>query len=213
MYGWSTTFLASDVGMLSSSSYSAPTHRRVILHQFSWSMWFGSSIVLFCSVESIKQGTSFFITFRVVIELDGRDCSQALALSLKEKGNSRNQVASGSMPLLFSVSANWQTQRDVDLGPPLGYHRTSSATRFSAEKVLVRNCYLGSSRLTIIEWGSFLDGKTKYSSGRLSTSSISKRIWWIQRLICIKHSISYIGWTRFPELRVLRINRCKGKIN
>jgi hypothetical protein len=44
---------------------------------------------------------------QVVIELSGREFNQDRALSLREKGNSLRQIASGEAPLVLNVSANW----------------------------------------------------------------------------------------------------------
>jgi len=43
-------------------------------------------------------------TSQVVIHPDGKECNQALALSLNEKGNKCNRMASVESPLSFNVS-------------------------------------------------------------------------------------------------------------
>jgi len=40
----------------------------------------------------------------VVIHPDGKECSQALALSLSEKGNNHTRIASMETPLSFNMS-------------------------------------------------------------------------------------------------------------
>ena len=41
---------------------------------------------------------------QVVIHPNGKECNQSLALSLNEKGNERNQLASIETPVSFNVS-------------------------------------------------------------------------------------------------------------
>ena len=54
----------------------------------------------------------------MVTELDGRDWSQALALSRNEKGKRRSLIASGLTPFSFTVSA-YCTNTDVIGGKEL----------------------------------------------------------------------------------------------
>lgn len=62
------------------------------------------SIVVLLDVKYLAKKT-FFNSSHVVMELDGKDWSQALALSLKEKGKRRNYISSRLTPLTFTISA------------------------------------------------------------------------------------------------------------
>jgi len=48
--------------------------------------------------------TALVNSSQVVMHPDGKDCNQALALSLKEKGNRRRQITSMETPLSFNIS-------------------------------------------------------------------------------------------------------------
>lgn len=58
-------------------------------------IWFLNCVVLI-GMKYLARNT-FFNSFHVVMEFDGRDCNWALALSLREKGNRHNRMVMGSM--------------------------------------------------------------------------------------------------------------------
>src|ERR1051325_8361037 len=82
---------------------------------------------------------TFFNSSQVVIEFEGRDWSQARALSLKEKGNRRNRIASGFTPFAFTVSAYCTNTNRCKFGSSVGLQKTGSAERQKEAKVSARN--------------------------------------------------------------------------
>lgn len=60
-------------------------------------------------------------SFHVVIEFTGRDCSHALALSLRENGNKYSLMASGFEPLLFNVFAYCTNTDKWRFGSSVGF--------------------------------------------------------------------------------------------
>jgi hypothetical protein len=82
-------------------------------------IWFLSCAVLLGGKYLARN--AFLSSFHVVMELDGRDCSHALARSLRENGNRRKRMASGSTPFAFNVSANCTKTERCKFGSSVGF--------------------------------------------------------------------------------------------
>jgi len=169
-------------------------------------IWFLSWAVLLGGKYLARN--AFFNSFHVVMEFDGRDCSQALALSLREKGNKRRRMASGSTPLHLSVSANCTNTERCKFGSSVGLPEKWFCCMICSREGFNSKLLAWIVGLTILEWGSSWDGTEKSLRGRFAFWAYA--IWaWIRstwRLMCKKHSISSIGSTRSSsEVRVLGI--------
>ena len=104
------------------------------LNPFIWAL---SISVLLGGKYRAKK--TFFNSFHVVTELDGRDWSQALALSLNENGKRRSLIASELTPFAFAVSAYCKTLTNVGSCPPWDYRKIGFVVRLTTTKVLARN--------------------------------------------------------------------------
>lgn len=82
-------------------------------------IWLLSKVVLLGGKYLAKK--TFFNSSHVVMELDSKDYSHALALSLNEKGKICNRITSGLTPLAFTISAyctnpdRWRFESSVGL--------------------------------------------------------------------------------------------------
>lgn len=133
-------------------------------------MWY-LSIVVFLRGKYMAKN-SFFSSFQVVIELVGKDYSQALALSLRESGNKRRWITSGFTLLVFTCLHTIQTLTDEDLDPLWDFLWTGSVAWFAIENISIRSCLPYYTGGIILECGSSWDGTVKSLSGWLSGSAI-----------------------------------------
>lgn len=101
-------------------------------------IWFLNTVVLLGGKYLAKN--AFLSSFQVLMEFAGRDCSRALALSLREKGKRHKQMASGSTSLLFNMSVYCTNTDRWRLGSSVGLLENGYVSLSVAKKVSIRKC-------------------------------------------------------------------------
>lgn len=155
---------------LSKSLYLSQASKRDLLSCWmNLVIWFIRTIVLLNGKYLARN--AFLKSFQMVIELAGRESNHNLALSMSEKGNKHNHIASGATPLDFNVSASWINTFKCLLRFSVArlenwfycriYNKVDLSSKFPA----------AISGLTILVWDSLLEGKEKSLSGLWSWSS------------------------------------------
>ena len=141
-------------------------------------IWFLKLVVLL-SGKNLERN-ALVSSSHVVIHLEGKEWSHALALSLNEKGNRRNR-ASVDTPLIFNVS---HTSKKTD------------------------RCKLGSSNGVPPDWDCCTMEITICSSYQLFTSTLGRAMLetmpWTPR---VKKSLSILIWSAAPPAMVGEVSR------
>jgi len=132
-------------------------------------IWFLSCAVLLGGKYLARN--AFLSSFHVEMELDGRDCSHALARSLREKGNKRMRMALGSTPLHLNVSANCTKIERCKFGSSVGFPENWFCCTIRSREGLSSKLFAAIAGRTMLVWGSSSEGTANSLSGRLSLAS------------------------------------------